>query len=60
MEKHVEVLRKVIEDKEGEIKDAKDKLCQAKKDTIREYRDFNALISELGTSFADGFDDCFL
>ena len=54
------MLRKVIEDKEGEIKDAKDKLCQAKKDTIREYRDFNALISELGTSFADGFDDCFL
>ena len=35
------MLRKVLEDKEGEIKDAKDKLCQAKEDAIREYLDSN-------------------
>lgn len=52
------MLRQVLEDKEGEIKDAKDSLRQAKEDTIKEYRDSNALLSELGTSFADGFDDC--
>ena len=59
MEKQVEVLRKVLEDKEREIKDAKDKLCQAKEDAIREYLDSNEVIKELGISFADGFNDCF-
>ena len=53
------MLRKVLEDKEGEIKDAKDKLCQAKEDAIREYLDSNEVIKELGISFADGFNDCF-
>ena len=26
---------------------------------MREYRDSDALLKELGSSFADGFDDCF-
>ena len=55
----MELLGKVLKDKEGEIKDAKDSLHQAKKDAIREYHDSGALIKELGTSFADGCDDCF-
>lgn len=59
MEKQVEVLKKVLEDKKGEIKDAKDSLRQAKEDAIREYCDSNELIKELGTPFTDGFDDCF-
>ena len=53
------MLRKVLEDKEGEIKDAKDKLYQAKEDAIREYLDSNKVIKELGISFADDFNDCF-
>ena len=57
--KQVEVLGKVFEDKEEEIKDAKDSLHQAKEDSIREYRDSNAVIKELGTSFTNGFNDCF-
>ena len=59
LEKQVKVLRNVFEDKKGEVRDAKDKLRQAKEDAIREYRDSNALIKELGISFAEGFDDCF-
>lgn len=48
-------MRKVLEEKEGEIKDVKDQLRQAKEDAIQQYRDSDAL----GSSFADGFDDCF-
>lgn len=51
LEKQVEVLRKVLKDEE-------DSLRQAKVDAIQEFCDFDALLSELGTSFADGFDDC--
>lgn len=37
LEKKIEVLRKVLEDKEGEIKDIKDQLRQAKEDVKYEY-----------------------
>ena len=57
LEQHMEMLRKALEDKEKEIKDAKDQLHQAKEAAIREYRDSNALLEELRTSYADGFDD---
>ena len=57
LEEHMETLRKVLEDKENEVKDAKDQLRQAKEAAIREYRDSNALLQELRTSYADGFDD---
>ena len=53
----METLRKVLEDKEKEIKDAKDQLRQSKEATIREYRDSNARLKELGTSYANSFDD---
>ena len=52
-------LKKILTDKEGEISEAKGQLRQAKEDAVREYRDFNTLLKELGGSFADGFDDCF-
>ena len=52
------MLRQVLEDKEKEISDAKDRLRQVKEDAIREYRDSDALLAELGSSYADGFDDC--
>ena len=57
LEEHMEMLRKFLEDKENEVKDAKDQLRQAKEVAICEYRDFNALLEELGTSYANGFDD---
>ena len=51
------MLRKVLKDKEKEVKDTKDQLRQAKEAVICEYRDFDALLEELGTSYADSFDD---
>ena len=58
-EVQVKALKKILKDKEGEIKDAKDKLCKAKEDELREYHDFDAFIKELDGSFTDGFDNCF-
>lgn len=56
LEKQTEVL----EDKEKEITDSKDQLRRAKEDAIQEYRDSEALLSELGSSFANRFDDCYI
>ena len=52
------MLKKVLADKEKEITEAKDWLHQAKEEAIREYRDSDALLAELGGSFAEGFGDC--
>ena len=57
LEKHMELLRKVLEDKEKEIANTKNQLHQVKEEVVHEYRDFDALLSELGESFAEGFDD---
>ena len=57
LEEKVETLEKVLADKEKEVKDAKDQLRQAKEAAVHEYRDFDALLEEFGTSYADGFDD---
>ena len=57
LEDHMEMMRKVLEDKEKEIKDAKDQLHHAKEAMIHEYCNSNALLKELGISYADGFDD---
>ena len=46
-----------MEKKEKKIQDLKDKLRQAKEAAIREYRDFDALLSKLGDFFLQGFDD---
>ena len=43
---------------EEEILEAKGQLRQAKEDAVREYRDSDALLKELGGSFANGFDNC--
>ena len=51
----MEMLRQVLEDKEKEISDAKDRLRQVKDEAIREYHDSNTLLAELGGSFAEGF-----
>ena len=39
--------------------EAKGLLRQAKEDAVQEYHDSNALLKELGGSFANGFDNCF-
>ena len=46
----VEELKAVLEDKEDELRLAKEK-------AIQEYRDSDALLTELGTSYTDGFKD---
>ena len=45
-----EKLKAVLEDKEDELRLAKEK-------AVQEYRDFDALLTELGVSYNDGFDD---
>ena len=49
-QKMTEELRKVLEDKENDLR-------QAKERAVQEYRDSDALLSELGVSYNDGFDD---
>ena len=58
-EASVEALKEILKDKEGEITEAKNQLCQAREDAEREYRDSDVLLKELGGSFVDGFNDCF-
>ena len=43
-------LKTVLEDKEDELRLAKEK-------AVQEYRDSDALLTELGTSYNDGFED---
>ena len=57
LEKQMEFLRQILEDKEKEIADTKDRLRQGKEEAICEYRDSDALFSELGGPFAKGFED---
>ena len=46
-----------LEGKETEIKNLKDGFRQAKEVAVCEYRDSDALLSELGNSFLQGFKD---
>ena len=57
LEKMTEEAKRALEGKDKEIQDLKDEVCQAKDVAVREYRDFDALISELGDSFLQGFND---
>ena len=57
-EKQVEALGNILKDKKDVISKLKKQLYWAKKDAINEYRNSNALLYELGSSFANGFDDC--
>ena len=49
-QKMMEELKAVLEDKEDELRLAKEK-------AVQEYRDSDALLTELGVSYNDGFDD---
>ena len=54
LEQKMDKARKALEVK---IQDLKEKLRWNKEAAVREYRDSNALLSELGDSFLQGFDD---
>ena len=58
VEAQVKALKKILKDKEAKISEAKSQLCHAKDVAIKEYRDFDDLLWELGGSFANGFIDC--
>ena len=49
-QKMTEELKTVLEDKESELRLAKEK-------AVQEYHDSDALLTELGVSYNDGFDD---
>ena len=57
LEKVMEVAKRALEGKDKKIQDLKDEVRQAKDVAVREYCDFDALISELGDSFLQSFND---
>ena len=57
LEQVTEEAKRALEVKDKEIQDLKDEACQAKEVAVHEYCDSDALISELGDSFLQGFDD---
>ena len=57
LEQKTDEAGKALEIKEKEIQDLKETLRQAKEVAVREYRDSDALLGELGGSFLHGFDD---
>ena len=57
LEQRTEEAGKALEAKEKEVQDLKEQFCQAKEVAVREYRDSDALLGELGGSFLQGFDD---
>ena len=57
LEQSMEQAKKALEGKDKEIQDLKDGLRQANEVAVREYRDSEALLLELGDSFLQGFDD---
>ena len=59
LEQSMEEAKKAFKGKDKEVKDLEDRLRRAKEVAISEYRDSDALLSELGDSFLQGFDDAF-
>ena len=57
LEQVTEEAKKALENKDKEIEDLKNEVRQAKDVAVREYRDSDALITELGDSFHQGFVD---
>ena len=56
--KQAQALGNILKDKEDKISKLKNQLRRAKEDEIKEYRNSDALLYELGGSFADSFDNC--
>ena len=56
LKEKTEVLTNVLKEKEGELSLLRKQVRHAK-DTIKEFRDFDAFLYELGSCFVDGFND---
>ena len=59
LEHRTKGMKKVLEGKDKKIKDLKGQLRQAKEEAVCEYRNSDALLSELGSSIVEGFNDAF-
>ena len=57
VKQRTEEMKKVLEGKDKKIKGLEGQLHQAKEEAIREYRNSDALLLELGSSFLEGFND---
>ena len=57
LKQRMEEAKTALEGKETEIKKLNDGLRQAREVAVREYCDSDALLSELGDSFLQGFED---
>ena len=57
LEQVTEEAKKTLKSKDKEIEELKNEVRQAKDIAVREYRDSDALITELGDSFHQGFVD---
>lgn len=53
VKKQMEALAKVLKDKEDDISKSKEQLRRAKEDAVNEYCNSDALLYELGGSFAE-------
>ena len=58
LEEKTKVLTNMLKDKEGEHFSLRKQVCHAKEDVVKEFRDFDAFLYELGGCFANGFNDC--
>ena len=52
------MLINVLKDKEGELFLLRKQVCHAKEYAVKEFRDSDAFLYELGSCFVDGFNDC--
>ena len=57
LEQKTEEAGKALKGKDDELKELKKKLRQAREVAVKEYRDSEALLKELGGLFLQGFDD---
>ena len=57
-EGHTEVLNKVLKEKEGEISSLRKQVLWAKEDGKTEFCNFDGFLYELGSCYADGFNEC--
>jgi len=57
VEQKMDEVGKALADKDKEIEELQKRLRQANETAVRQYRDSDALLAELGDSFLQGFDD---
>ena len=58
LEGHTDELRKVLQDKEGEISTLREQVCYAKDDWKAEFRVSDGFLIELSDCYFDSFSEC--